>query len=69
MIDEFQKELISQIEIETIDDLMEVLDVLLPNHSIDIDNDQKLLIYTNWIAGDYGILIKELTPPEGTLLN
>ena len=69
MIDEFQKELISQIEIETIDDLMEVLDVLMPNHSIDIDNDQKLLIYTNWIAGDYGILIKELTPPEGTLLN
>jgi len=69
MIDEFQKELISQIEIETIDDLMEVLDVLLPDHSIDIDNDQKLLIYTNWIAGDYGILIKELTPPEGTLLN
>ena len=69
MIDEFQKELISQIEIETIDDLMEVLDVLLPDHSIDIDNDQKLLIYTNWIAGDYGILIKELTPSEGTLLN
>ena len=69
MIDEFQKELISQIEIETIDDLMEVLDVLLPDHSIDIDNDQKLLIYTNWIAGDYGILIKELAPPEGTLLN
>ena len=69
MIDEFQKELISQIEIETIDDLMEVLDVLLPDHSIDMDNDQKLLIYTNWIAGDYGILIKELAPPEGTLLN
>jgi len=69
MIDEFQKELISQIEIETIDDLMEVLDVLMPNHSIDMDNDQKLLIYTNWIAGDYGILIKELTAPEGTLLN
>ena len=63
------KELISQIEVETIDDLMEVLDVLLPDHSIDIDNDQKLLIYTNWIAGDYGILIKELAPPEGTLLN
>lgn len=69
MIDEFQKELISQIEVETIDDLMEVLDILLPDHSIDMDNDQKLLIYTNWIVGDYGILIKELEIPDGTLLN
>ncbi len=69
MIDKFQQEVLSHIEIETIDDLMEVLDVLLPDHSIDVDNDQRLLIYTNWIAGDYGILIKELTASEGTLLN
>jgi len=34
------------IKIETLDDLIKVMDVILPGHSIDEDNEAQLIIYT-----------------------
>ena len=49
------------IKIETFNDLAQVMDVILPGHSIDEDNENQLIVYTNLVSvaacGDKPVLM------------
>jgi hypothetical protein len=64
MIDEFQKRVLEHIKIKTVSDLMGVLDIILPGHSVDEDQESQLIIYTGLIEGTAGELWRTTLPAQ-----
>ena len=68
MIDEFQKKVLQNIKIENYFDLIEMMDIIFPGHSIEEDNDGQVIIYCDLKQSHRNTLIRlddeDLIPTE-----